>query len=249
LLTYDHPANIYFDLTNEQRDSIVYTFAYDLTKAQDTVYLPVRIMGYRADSERNYQAYIEQDSSTANPDVHYKVLEKQYPIEGKTGGALLPLIIYNVPDIAERAVSIIVKLRGNEDFGLESPNIARAKVILSAQLEKPNWWDIWPLQPYSRTKHQLFFIVTEQRSLTTPSTDPFGSPKNLYFTGLLSAMLNDPFKWVSEHPEKGYVLTSKDNGATYSFYNLNNPSINIVLKRNDASGRYFFIDEEGKEIH
>src|SRR5690606_9561378 len=106
------------------------------------------------------------------------------------------------------------------------------------------WWSMW-LGAYSRVKHQLFLIVTEQRSLTMDGLD---APKNLYFANLLTLMLNDPFQWVADHPEKGYVLSETGNGDTYAFYHEENPNRIIVLKRNAGSGRYFFIDEEGKEV-
>lgn len=242
LTTYDHSANIYFDLNQSQRDSIVYTFAYDMTKAVDTIFIPVRLMGHRIPSTRHYQAFVEADSSTAELGTHYKAIESQYPLLGSTGRDSLPLVVYNVPDLETRAVSMIVKLKQNDDFGIENHRLIRAYVVLSARLEQPQWWSMW-LGAYSRVKHQLFLLVTDQRSLTMEGLD---APKNLYFANLLTQMLNDPFKWIADHPEKGYVLTAEADG--YSFYHKDNPGRAISLKLNSGSGKYFFIDESGKEV-
>ncbi|TJY63966.1 DUF4843 domain-containing protein [Sphingobacterium alkalisoli] len=247
LKLYEQDANIYFDLNRDDRDSIVYTFAYDMTKAVDTVYLPVRITGHRLPQGSTYKAYVEQDSSTAVPELHYKPLEDNYSIVANSGRAWLPLILYNVSDLEERSVSVILKLQGTEDFGVENPNIIRARVILSARLEKPHWWDQW-LGDYSRAKHQLFILVTGLDYMTNTDEDPFGVPKNTYIASVLTMMLNDPFRWVNNNPEKGYVLNTEDNGATYSFYHKDNPSRPMLLRYNAGSGKYFFIDENGREV-
>ncbi|MBL1410418.1 DUF4843 domain-containing protein [Sphingobacterium faecale] len=244
LMTYDQPANIYFDLTSAQRDSVVYTFAYDMTKAVDTVFIPVRLMGHRTAASRHFRAVVEQDSSTAQAGTHYKALESQYPLAAATGRQALPLIVYNSSDLESNSVTMIVKLQPSDDFGIENKKLIRAYVVLSARLEKPIWWDMW-MSAYSRTKHQLFLIVTAQRDL---SMDGLDAPKNLYFANLLTQMLNDPFRWVTTHPEKGYVLTKSSENEDYDFYHKDNPGRVIKLKLNTGSGKYYFMDEQGKEV-
>jgi len=244
LMRYERQANIYFDLTAADRDSIVYTFAYDMTKAVDTVFLPVKLMGYRDEKSRSFQAYIEKDSSTAQAEIHYDKLKPDYPLMEGAGQTFLPIIIHNVKDLETRAVSLIIKLQESPDFGIENKDLIRARIILSAQLEQPQWWSMW-LDNYSRVKHQLFLLVTEQRTLSMQGLD---APKNLYFANLLLMMLNDPFKWIKDHPEKDYKLESIDGGQTYLFYHVDNPNRTILLRKNTGSGKYFFIDETGKEV-
>ncbi len=247
LPTYDHPANIFFQLDDNSRDSIIYTFAYDMTKAQDTVYILTRLTGIRENRARRYAAYVEQDSSSAVAGQHYKPLEPEYALAADSGWAYLPLIIYNAPDLEEKSVSVIIKLKATEDFGIENPDIIRAKVVFSARLEKPHWWDAWPLAPYSRVKHQLFILVTGQTELTTSGLD---APKNLYFASLLTMMLNNPFAWVQNNPEKGYVLEPVTAGSTagYDFYHVENPARKLRLQYSEIAARYFFLDENGQEI-
>lgn len=251
LFTYDHPANIYFDLDTDARpdvslrDSIVYTFAYDMAKSRDTVFIPVRISGLRESRDRQYQVAAEQDSSSAVPGTHYEALQPAYALPADSGTASLPVVIYNTADLEERAVSLILKLRPSADFGIENPDLVRAKVVVSARLEQPPWWSMW-LGAYSRTKHQLFLLVTGQ---TNMSMDGLDAPKNLYFAQLLTMMLNNPFSWVQDNPEKGYVLEPVDPERTdrYHFYHGNNPARTILLRQN-ASGMYYFIDENGEEV-
>lgn len=241
---YDYNSGIYFDLNEEQRDSIVFTFAYDINKSSDTILIPVRISGFRTAHDRYYSAYIEQDSSTAIENIHFETLQEKYVVPSEEGQTYLPLIVYNVKDLEDKNVSLIIKLKSSEDFHTDDPQNIRTKIILSAQLEQPIWWSMW-LQEYSRTKHQLFIIATGQTDLTM---DPFDAPKNLYFADLLKIMLNNPFKWVEDNPDKGYKLQSKDNGNTYEFFHIDNPSRVIILKKNIGTGQYHFIDELGKEV-
>ncbi|MCH5717416.1 DUF4843 domain-containing protein [Niabella hibiscisoli] len=245
-LTFDHAANIYFDLSQEQRDSISYTFAYDLAKAADTINIPVTISGKRISQDRFYTAYVEADSSTAVAGIHYKPLEQQYPIRADQGKAVLPLVVYNRPDLEDSSRTIILKLKASPDLGIENPTIIRTRVVLSARLEQPAWWIMW-CGAYSRTKHQLFLIVTGITELSTAGLD---APKNLYIANLLTVMLNNPFDWVANNAGKGYVLeaVTPGNTNTYYFYTPQNPNKKILLQKNTGSGRYFFIDENGQEV-
>lgn len=244
-LRYDQPANIHFALIGDARDSITYTFAYDMTRPADTIRIPVEIAGYRTDVARLFSATVEQDSSTAVAGVHYKALDPTYPLPADAGTAHLPVIIYNTADLEEQSVSLIIKLRETDDFGIADPTLIRAKLVFSARLEQPPWWSMW-LNDYSRVKHQLFLIVTEQISLTMDGLD---APRNLYYANLLTMMLNNPFAWVENNPEKGYVLTPHASEEAYDFYHSANPDRKILLRKNKASGRYFFVDEDGAEVN
>jgi len=244
-LLYDRAANIHFALTGNDRDSLMYTFAYDITRSSDTILIPVQITGHRAGEARQFAAYVEQDSSTAVAGTHYKALEEVYTLPADSGTAYLPVIIYNVAELEETSVSLIVKLRATDDLGIEDPRLIRAKLVFSARLEQPQWWSMW-LGSYSRTKHQLFLIATEQTSMTMDGLD---APRNLYYVNLLTMMLNNPFQWVEDHPEKGYVLSPRGTTDAYDFYHQDNPERKMLLRKNYASGRYFFIDENGAEVN
>ncbi|WP_158569109.1 DUF4843 domain-containing protein [Chitinophaga silvisoli] len=249
-LHYDHAANIHFNLIGNDKDSIVYTFAYTPTLSQDTIYLPVQLAGIQVDKDRTYNAYVETDSSTAKAGVHFEPLKSGYLLPANTGVALLPVIIYNVADLVNESVSLMIKLKGTNDLGIEIPtgddgkSLLKAKIVFSAMLEKPNWWDMWLGSYYSRTKHQLFLIVTGVTSLTTAGID---APRNLYLANLLTTMLNDPFKWVANNPAKGYIL--EPSGDNYYFYNPENPARKMLLRKNAAAGKYYFIDENGEEVN
>lgn len=244
LLTYDYNSGIYFNLQNTDRDSIVYTFAYNINKSTDTIHIPVSISGIRNNSDRHFSAYVEIDSSSAQEGKHYEKLAENYVMSNGNGKTTLPLVIYNTADLEDNSVSLIIKLKETADFHIENPKIIRAKVVFSARLEQPIWWSMW-LGEYSRTKHQLFMIATEQTSMTMDGLD---APKNLFFADLLRMMLNNPFQWVERNPDKNYLLRTDDSGITYKFYHKDNPNRTILLRKNAGSGLFQFIDELGREV-
>jgi len=248
-MKFDHPAGIYFDIHFDSRkDSIVSTFAYNPTKLQDTIWIPVRISGVTSPTPRTFKARIETDSSSAEPNLHYEPLKASYIMNANKGLAYLPFIIYNKDkELENRSVSAVIKLVESSDFNIQNPYWIRAKVVFSSKLEKPDWWDFWPLPPYSRVKHELFILVTGVKVL---STDGLDAPKNLYITGLLTTMLNNPFDWVTKNAAKGYKLEEVIPGNTdsYYFFNTGNPTKKTLLRKNKENGKYYFIDENGKEV-
>ncbi|MCA5006324.1 DUF4843 domain-containing protein [Sphingobacterium bovistauri] len=244
LTTFDHDSGIYFDLLGDDRDSIIYTFAYNMNKASDTVHIPVSISGIRESKDKSYSVYVEADSSTASEGIHYQKLSENYIVSSGNGKTTLPVIIHNTPDLEEKSVSLIIKLKETNDFHIENPRIIRTRVVFSARLEQPIWWSMW-LGEYSRTKHQLFMIATEQTTLTMDGLD---APKNLFFADMLRIMSNNPFQWVDRNPLKGYEIKTDDNGATYKFFHKENPNRTILLRKNAGSGLYHFIDELGREV-
>jgi hypothetical protein len=253
-MRFNSAANIHYDLGSGRKDSIIYTFAYKPTLKQDTVYLGVQLSGVATDKDRVYYAYVVKDSSTAKEGVHFEPLKAEYILPAGKGFTYLPVIIYNVADLENKSVSLIIRLKGSPDLGIqaltddEGKDILRAKIVYSATLEKPDWWNMWEGAYYSRTKHQLFLIVTGETTLTTAGLD---APRNLYLVNMLTIMLNDPFKWVAKNAAKGYVLEQVVPGddTNYNFYNVDNPNRPILLRKNKASGKYYFIDENGEEIN
>lgn len=245
-LVYESADNVYFDFKTENKDSIVFTFAYDPLRLLDTIILPVKISGLRVHYERKFKIEVMTDSSTAVADTHFKSFEDQYTMAADSGTCHVPLVIYNKDSLlASRSVILRFKLTATSDLGTKIPALIYGKVIISNKLEQPVWWNMWLGSYYSRVKHELFLITTGVKDLTTNGQD---APKNLYFVGLLTTFLNDPFTWVSNHAEAGYVLELRTDG-NYDFYNSSNPYKKILLRKNVQSNKFYFIDENGAEVN
>ncbi|MDF2188890.1 DUF4843 domain-containing protein [Paraflavitalea sp. CAU 1676] len=235
--------NVYFDI--DPQDSTVYTFAYHPELAKDTVYLRVRLAGLRADSLRQYGVMVVDSNTTAKAGLHYEPFKAWYTLKEDAGVALLPVILLNT-DVLLQTKSVMLTLKLKPGAGLDTSvnKLIKTKVVFSAKLEQPKWWTKWPLGAYSRNKHQLFMIATGVTSMTEEGLD---APRNLYLVGRLNVMLADPFAWVNNNPEKGYVITQRADG-NYDFYATSNPANKILVRKDTATGRFYFVDENGLDI-
>lgn len=249
-LRYGSRDNIYLDLMGSERDSLIYTFAYNPALAEDTVWIPVRISGIRTDAEngadRKFILKAEKDSSTAQPSLHYKDFDPYYVINKGTGFTWVPLVIYSQdPELTENSVTLHFRLYPSEDFDVNIPKLSVGKLVFSNKLERPNWWGMWFGGYYSRVKHEFFIITT---GLTELSMDGLDAPKNLYFVSVVSDFLSNPIKWVEKNPGKGYVITPKAGTPDYEFYSVSNPAKKILYRKSPQTGLHYFIDEFGNEV-
>jgi hypothetical protein len=245
-LVYNSTDNVYFDFQGSQRDSLLYTFAYEPSRAADTIYLPVRLSGIRSNSSREFILKAEPDSSTALPLIHYKPFEDFYTIGKDSGVRQVPLIIYNTDSLLQqRSVTLKFRLYATNDLGVAIPTLIFGKLVFSSKLERPDWWGMWMGDYYSQVKNQLFITVTGQTSMTTDGLD---APKNLYLVSMLTTFLSNPANWIAKNPDKGYVLVKQPDGSYY-FYNTANPAKRTPYRYDTQAGAWYFIDENGNEVH
>jgi hypothetical protein len=116
--------------------------------------------------------------------------------------------------------------------------------VFSAKLEKPKWWDMWLGSYYSIVKHQLFRLSATTDDLTTAGID---APKNLFYVDKLKALLTSPATWVFNNPDKGYVFAVRPDGD-YDFYDASAPDKKFLYKKDVASGKFYFMDENGIKV-
>ena len=237
-------SSVYFDFidSTDMQDSIVYTFAFTPGKMVDTLYIPIRLSGVRADKDRTFGMVAMDSGTTAVVGTHYAPLQTSYVLPAGQGSTFVPLIVYNTDSLLiKRSVSLELHLQPTSDLDTAIVDWLRARVIISNKLEEPGWWTMWEGAYFSSVKYQLFIIATGVNTLSTVGTD---APKNLYFVSLCNSLLQDPFTWVSNHP--GYVIELQP-GGNYHFYNQENPSSWIEYAKN-SSGNWFFVDENGGDV-
>ncbi len=256
LATYEAPQgtdNIYISDTAK----LTYSFAYNPSLSSDTVWLPVRIAGERVSHERTFKISAVDSNSTAVSGVHYKPLESSYTMPADSGLIHIPIILLNTDTaLAKKSVSLRLMVSGGDSFATNLPLKMRSKAItFSSRLEQPAWWMYWgQLGQYSRIKHQLFLISSGTRDLIipTPQADPnyyYYIPRTLYYINNVHEFVTDPFTWVQQNPDKGYVLTKRNDGTgDYDFYNESSPGLKFWLKFFPSVNRLIFIDENGNQI-
>jgi hypothetical protein len=251
---FNTTENVYFDFIpgddDDKTDSILYSFAYFPEKGQDTVYIPVRISGFRVPVERKFILATVDSTTTAVAAVHYKPLESEYIMPADSGICMVPLILLNNDTLLNtKTLTIGLTLKPSSDLGVAFTLQNKGIVKFSNRLEKPSWWNVWAgeLGEYSRVKHELFIRVAGATELGTNFQDFNTIPKALYHTRRFKSFILDPFKWVELYASEGYVVTMDVDGYYY-FYSSSNPGKKYKLEKNTDDGRYYFRDENGKRI-
>jgi hypothetical protein len=251
---YNTSDNIYFDFTptvdDDKVDSVIYSFADSPGKEQDTILIPVRVSGSREKKDRKFTVSIVDSSTTAISSLHYKPLEKEYIIPADSGEFLLPIILLSTDSaLKTKSVTISLALQASSDFGISFKEIRTGFIRFSNRLERPVWWDVWvgELGVYSRVKHELFIRAAGTNTLSSDPSNYMETPKTLYYIRRFKSFLQDPFKWVTDYPDAGYVITLDADGFYY-FYSSGNPEVRYKLEKNDSDGKYYFRDEDGNRI-
>ncbi len=239
--------NVYFDFSNDNdRDSIVYTFAYTPGVLIDTLYLPIRISGNRAAKGLSYKVVVTDSGTTAVAGLDYQALQASYAIAPNAGTAQLPIVLLNNDTLlTQHSLGLNLHLVATDDLGVQISDIITARVVISNKLEKPGWWDLW-MTNYSDEKYELFIIATNGVTAlaSDPSTYGLFAPQSLYYIGLMNNLINDPVGWMAQNQDRGYVLTPQSDG-TWFFYNTATPSNRIQVIFDPSANRYYFVQKVG----
>lgn len=242
--TYHANGNIYFDLSLVKKaDSLLYTFAYHPEVLQDTVWVPVRISGFRDSTvDRKFVVkVVDGATTTAQVNKHYEPLKSEYIMPANRGATLIPVIVYNTDtNMVKRSFAITLRIEST-DFNTDLHGLTTTRVVISNRLEKPDWWDMWLGTRYSQVKHQLFRLSATTNELTN---EGIKAPLYLFYVDQLKALLANPGNWVNRNPGKGYKLDLRPDG-NYDFYPIATPYKVIPYVKDATTGQFYFIDETG----
>lgn len=245
----------YLDVNgNKDTSTVTFSFAATPGLSVDTIWVPVSIAGKRVSRDRKFVINVVDTATTARENLHYEPLKTFYTMPADSGKINIPLVIKNIdPELANKSVSVTLRVVQGEDFNGELPAVIRSKrYVYSNRLEQPSWWMFWQgnLGSYSRITHRLFLISGGQ-DLTNPSApDGFmGIPRTLYYIENAKTFTRDPFTWVLRNPDQGYVLTKRTDGTEdYDFYQTASPLIKVHVKFFPQVNGYFFMNENGNQI-
>ena len=257
MMPYSSTDNVYLrylDVNgNQDTTTLSYSFAYNPSLAQDTLWIPVVVTGPRVSRSRQFNLAVVDSLSTAVQGTHYEPLKASYTLPADSTTLQIPLILKNTDEsLASKSVTLGLRTVSGGDFAGNMPLALRTKkFIFSNRLEKPAWWIYWgQLGDYGRIKHQLFLIGSGTVDLVDLSK-PNGYmeiPRSLYYIDNFRIFLKDPATWIARNPDKGYVLVKKNGADEYEFYSEAAPAKRFILKYFAQVNGYFFIDESGKQI-
>lgn len=151
---YEEKPRAYFS-TLTDADSISYSFASG-TKAEDMVYIPVKIIGQSLGKERKIAISVDPQS-TAVEGIHYSDLTKEVTVKADSVASSVSLKVYD-KQLEQGDVTLLLNIASNEDFDMGYANRLKAKLVITNQLVMPSYWRI-PLSlyygAYTKAKHRL----------------------------------------------------------------------------------------------
>ena len=240
--------NVYFGFsTDKDRDSVTYTFAFTPGKLSDTFFLPINLSGNRSSHNMTYKVAVTDSGTTAVSGLDYAPLKDTYTMPADSGFTWLPVILLNNDTLLTiHSVGLNLHLVATSDLGVQLADVITARIIISNKLEKPDWWDRWPMNSYSDEKYELFIIATNGVTELNNDPDTYGlyAPQSLYYIGLMANLINDPIGWIAKNPDRGYVLDPQPDGTWY-FYNTATPSNRIKVIFDPSANRYLFVQKIG----
>lgn len=165
-------------------DSIVYSFAIRPDSLmQDTIKIPVRIIGMAASKDRAVTIRVVADSTTATAGTDYKLLPCNIPAGAYS--ATQPVVIYRTAGIKTKSINILLEVVASPDFLPGVPNskgsttvaggTTHYRIRINDYLTKPDNWDTWLTYffgTYSAVKFK--FIINATGLSVIPSDLPYG---------------------------------------------------------------------------
>lgn len=153
----DTKVNIYKDRGNAQRDSTTYSFAVQLPETvQDTVFIPVRILGNISDRDRkvNYEVLPKSEVSEDN----YSLLPAIIPA-GEFHG-MIPIIVKRTAALTTQEMRLWIRITPSEDLDVGASDQLEYLLKINDYLTKPTTWVDTYFGPFSQVKYGLIIRET-----------------------------------------------------------------------------------------
>ena len=198
LTSYDQPDMVYIykNYFSNTNDSAIYSFAIKPPSLmQDTVKIPIRIMGLAKDFDRVVKVEMISDSTTAIVNQHYVLLPTIIKAGAYSGN--IEVLVKKAADLELAEVKMLLEIKESADFkpGVPAtiPINPRAggsllyKIRLNNIITKPSNWDTRLTTffgTYSKVKY-LFIINVTGLSEFAYGTQAGPSPAQMNYYNIL----------------------------------------------------------------
>ncbi len=164
-----YASNSFIYFNKPATDSTIFSFAYDKSKTEGELKLKLNIVSGIETYDRPFQVRFLADKSTAVEGKHFKLEESGLVVLANDSVGYLTLKVMKA-DLNKNAVKAVFQLVETTDFKVGIPSNSTARVIISDQLSRPEWWDSWHetdgLGAYSDLKYQALIEETGVYDLT-----------------------------------------------------------------------------------
>lgn len=164
---YSSDSYIYFE--KESADSTIFSFAYDKSKTEGVLKLKLNMVSGLENRDRSFQVRFLADKSSAREGVHFQLDEAGQMVIADDSVGYLTLKVMKA-DLNKTSVKAVFQLVETDDFKVGLRTHSEARVVISDQLSRPQWWDSWHetngLGTYSDLKYEAFIEETGVYDLT-----------------------------------------------------------------------------------
>lgn len=154
---YSSDSYIYF--TKGYADSTIYSFAYDQAQTTGTVDLKLNIVSSLENRNRTFAVRFLPDESSAAEGTHFELSEENQIVAANDSLGYFKITVKK-GDLGDNYVLAVFELVESGDFKVGLKSNSKARIIISNQLNRPQWWDSWHetdgLGVYTKEKYQAF---------------------------------------------------------------------------------------------
>lgn len=154
---YESDSYIYF--SKKTADSTIFSFAYDKSQTVGNVDLKLNIVSNIEDRNRAFAVQFLPEESTAVEGTHFELPESGQFVMANDSVGYFKLTVKK-GDLGNNYVLAVFELVDTDDFKVGLKSNKKARVIISNQLNRPEWWNSWHetdgLGLYSTEKYQAF---------------------------------------------------------------------------------------------
>lgn len=190
-------ASMQFAGSGSTNDSVVFSFALRPGVDVEKVKIPLRLIGFTSEQEREVSVRVDQSKTTAKEGVDYSIEKCVLP--AREIYADLEIIVKRSVELENEDLVLSIFLEENEYFKKPPVESGDFKIVLTSELSKPSDWKN-EFGPYSVVKHEFIIKVTNK------GTDYYEWSGQLliYYLGMLNQAL---YEYNKEHP--GEPLTDE----------------------------------------
>ena len=145
---FQGPEAIYFRIPQGdttliiRRDTIVYSFAFDLEATQREICIPVEVTGFASAQERKYHVEVTPfGNTTAN--VHYNTVATEQTFPANKMIDSLRVVFLRHEEMQREVKKIGITIREGGDFIEGVTECLYIAIQVSDILERPEWWSAW----------------------------------------------------------------------------------------------------------
>lgn len=164
-----YASDDYIQFYKSAADSTVFSFAYDETLEAGVVSLKLNLISPVVDRERAYTVNFLESESSAKEGVDFELPTGDQKVLANDSIAWFEVNVKRNKNL-QKAVTAVFEIGESADFRPGMVSNRKARVVITNELTRPEWWNEWHEQnglgKYSDLKYRTFMREMKVHDLT-----------------------------------------------------------------------------------